>query len=304
MIKDMTNPEGLGPAVQRAILIEELKQLRAAAGLTQAEVAADRDWSISKFTRMENGTAPIGKSDLEGLLRLYGVTDPERTREMFALAAGAQGKGWWEEYYFGPDKAYEAYLGYEDGASSIRSFQGLTIPGLLQTEAYARKLEEIFNLPPAQIERSVRLRLERQKRMAASAPDQHYIVDEVVFHRPVGDVMPDQLRHLQLVARKPHVSLRILPLRAGMHFGLRGAFVLLGFGKLMPDVLYLEGVRRGDLLVAERGTIGVGAGDILQPFDEIATYQDGYNDLLKMALEPEESMDLISAAIRDLEGQE
>jgi transcriptional regulator with XRE-family HTH domain len=302
MIKDMTYPEGLGPAVQRAILIEELKQLRAAAGLTQAEVAADREWSISKFTRMENGTTPIGKSDLEGLLRLYGVTDPERTSEMFALAAGAQEKGWWEEYYSGPDKAYEAYLGYEDGASSIHMFQGLAIPGLLQTEAYARKLEETFNLPPALIERSVRLRLERQKRMAAKAPEQHYIVDEVVFRRPVGDVMPDQLRHLQQVARKQHVSLRILPLRAGMHFGLRGAFVLLGFGKLMPDVLYLEGVRRGDLLVAERGTIGAGAGDILHPFDEIATYQDGYNDLLELALEPEESMDLISAAIRDLEG--
>jgi transcriptional regulator with XRE-family HTH domain len=300
----MTNREGLGPAVQRALLTQELKRLRAAADLTQAEVAADREWSISKFTRMENGAAPIGKSDLEGLLRLYGVTDPERTSEMFALAAGAQEKGWWEEYYSGPDKAYEAYLGYEDGASSIRSFQGLVIPGLLQTEAYARKLEEIFNLPPELIERSVRLRLERQKRMAAKAPEQHYIVDEVVFRRPVGDVMPDQLRHLQLVARKPAVSLRILPLRAGMHFGLRGAFVLLGFGKLMPDVLYLEGVRRGDLLIAEQVAVGVGAGDILHPFDEIATYEDGYNELLKMALEPEESMDLISDAIRDLEGQE
>jgi len=231
------------------------------------------------------------------------VVDPERSNEMLALAVGAQEKSWWEEYYSGPDKAYEAYLGYEDGASSIRSFQGLTIPGLLQTEAYARKLEEIFNLPPALIERSVRLRLERQKKIAARAPEQHYILDEVVLRRPVGDVMPDQLRHLQLVARKPAVSLRILPLRAGMHFGLRGAFVLLGFGKLMADVLYLEGVRRGDLLVAEQAAVGLGAGDILHPFDEIATYQDGYNELLKMALEPEESLDLISSAISDLEGQ-
>jgi len=300
----MTNPEGLGPAVQRALLTQELKRLRDAAGLTQAEVADDRGWSISKFTRMENGAAAVGKSDLEGLLRLYGVTDPKRTSEMFALAAGAQGKGWWEEYYSGPDKAYEAYLGYEDGASSIRAFQGLVIPGLLQTEAYARKFEEIFNLPPALIERSVRLRLERQKKVAAKAPEQHYIIDEVVFRRPVGDVMPDQLRHLQLVARKSAVNLHILPLRAGLHFGLRGAFVLLGFGKLMPEVLYLEGVRRGDLLIAERETVGAGAADVVHPFDEIATYQDGYNELLKMALEPEESMDLISDTIRDLEGQE
>ena len=68
----MTNPKGQGPAVQRAILIEELKRLRTAADLTQAEVAGDRGWSISKFTRMENGTTPIGKSDLEGLMRCTG----------------------------------------------------------------------------------------------------------------------------------------------------------------------------------------------------------------------------------------
>src|SRR5690349_7337808 len=125
MIEDMTNPEGLGPAVQRALLTQELKRLRTAANLTQIEVAEDRAWSVSKFTRMENGTTPIGKSDLEGLLRLYGVTDPERISEMLALAAGAQEKGWWEEYYSGPDKAWETYLGYEDGASSLRTFQGL-----------------------------------------------------------------------------------------------------------------------------------------------------------------------------------
>jgi transcriptional regulator with XRE-family HTH domain len=296
------NPEDLGPTVQRALLTQELKRLRAAADMTQAEVAAHRGWSVSKFTRIENGTASVGKNDLESLLRLvYNVTDQERVDELIALAAGAQKKGWWLEYYPGPDKAFVSYLGYEDGASSIRAFQGLALPGLLQTEAYIREYMAIFHQPQELIERTVGLRLERQKRAAARAPEQHYIVDEAVLHRPVGKVMPDQLRHLLRVAKKPAVDLRIIPLKAGPHFGLKGPFVLLGFGKLMPDVLYLEGVRRGDLLIAEpEATVPAGS-DVLESFDEIATYIDGFNDLQKMALAPADSMDFIEQAIREME---
>src|SRR5215831_12420246 len=93
------NLEGLGPAVQRALLTQELKRLRAAAGMTQEEVARDRGWSVSKFTRIENGILPVNKNDLEGLLtRVYGVTDQERIDELVALAAGARRRGWWEDY--------------------------------------------------------------------------------------------------------------------------------------------------------------------------------------------------------------
>jgi transcriptional regulator with XRE-family HTH domain len=275
------------------LLTQELKRLRAAVDLTQEEVAEDRGWSVSKFTRIESGATSVSKSDLEGLLRLYNVTDRERVNELIDLAMGARERSWWADLYSGSDKAFESYLGYEDGASSIRMFQGLTIPGLLQTEAYIRELGAIFNQPQAMIEQTVKLRLERQRRMAAKAPEQHYIVDEAVLRRPVGHVMPDQLRHLLQVAKKPWVDFRVIPMRAGLHFGLRGAFVLLGFGKLMPDVLYLEGVRRGDLLIAEQAAVGAGASDILQPFDEIATYLDGYSDLRKIALKPADSMDLI-----------
>src|SRR5215469_11735907 len=163
-------PEDLGPAVQRALLTQELKRLRSTAGLTQEEVAQDREWSVSKFTRIENGVTPVGKSDLEGLLRLYGVIDKARVDELIALAAGARERGWWLDYYPGSDKAFEAYLGYEDGASSIRAYQGLTIPGLLQTEAYIRELMGAFNQSKELIEQTVKLRLNRQRRAAARSP--------------------------------------------------------------------------------------------------------------------------------------
>jgi transcriptional regulator with XRE-family HTH domain len=289
----------LGPAVQRALLTQDLKRLRADADLTQEEVAKDRGWSVSKFTRIENGVTPVTKSDLEGLLRLYNVTDKERVDKLISLAAGARERGWWYDYYSGPDKAYEAYLGYEDGASSIREFQGLTIPGLLQTEAYIRELMAIFNQPQELIGQTVRLRLERQRRTSARAPEQQYIVDETVIRRPVGKVMPDQLRHILRVAKKPAVTFRIIPTSAGLHFGMRGAFIILGFGKLMPDVLYLEGVRRGDLLIADQLSVGTGASDVLRPFDEIATYLDGLKDLQKIALGPQDSLDLIEQVIRE-----
>lgn len=289
-------PEDLGPAVQRALLTQELKRLRANAKLTQEEVAQDRGWSVSKFTRIENGQTPVGKSDLEGLLRLYGVADDD-CAELVALAAGARRRGWWLDFYGGQDKAAETFFGYEDGASSIRSYQSLVIPGLLQTEGYTRALMGSYNQPQSLIDKTVYLRRERQRRAAARAPEQHYLVDEVIFQRPVGDVLPDQLRHLLLVAKKPAVDFRIVPVSAGFHIGLRGPFVVLGFGRLMPDILYLEGVRRDDLLIAEQETVGTET-DFVKPFDEIATYIDGFNDLQKIALDPESSIGFLEQVLQ------
>jgi Domain of unknown function (DUF5753) len=260
-----------------------------------------RDWSVSKFTRIENGTAPVSKSDLEGLLRYYGETDQQRIAEMVDLARGARERGWWEKYDYGDDKAFESYLGYEDGASSIHMSQGVVVPGLLQIEPYIRKIAETYQVPPERVNRMVELRLERQRRVAARSPHQCYILDESVLHRPVGDVMPEQLRHLLRVADKPTVSIRVISSSQGLHFGLRGSFVLLGFGDLLEDVLYLEGARRGDLLIAERESInGQGAQGVVHPSDEVARYQDGFDHLLKIALSPADSLDRVRKAVDEL----
>ena len=144
----------------------------------------------------------------------------------------------------------------------------------------------------------MRLRLERQKRIAARTPDQSYILDETVIRRPVGDAMHDQLRHLLQVAQEPEVTIRIIPYSKGLHFGLRGGFVLLGFGGLLDDVLYLEGARRGDLLIGEREAVGPEAPDPEHLATELAQYQDGFNNLLKIALKPDESLEIINEALR------
>jgi hypothetical protein len=263
---------------------------------TQEQVARAREWSVSKFTRIENGNSPISKSDLEGLLRYYGVTDQGRIDELVALARSARLPEWWTNLYHGDDKAFSAYLGWEDGASSIRMCQGLVIPGLLQTEPYMRTLMATYKSQPEDIEEAVALRLERQKRISKRAPLQIYVLDETIIRRPIGDVMPAQLEHLLRVAEKPSVTIRIVPYE-GIHFGLKGSFVLLGFEGHLDDVLYLEGARRGDLLIGQREAIGPGAPDSEHLAIELATYQDGFSGLLKIALEHDASLDVIREAI-------
>jgi transcriptional regulator with XRE-family HTH domain len=294
--------EHLGPAVQRALLISELKRLRSVSGETQEQVAKAREWSVSKFTRIENGTAPVSKSDLEGLLRHYGVTDQDQINELTTLARQAREKAWWYDYDFGDDKAFESYVGYEAGASSIRMSQALVVPGLIQTPEYTRQTMQAWGIPPGNIARGVELRAERQQRVAARGPEQCYILDEGVIRRPVGNVMPEQLRHLVRIAQKPTVTIRVIPFNRGPHFGLRGPFVLLGFDVPLDDVLYLESARRGDLLIAEtkEQVSGPGVPTVENAADEVARYEDGFADLLRLALEPKDSLEFMEQTARDL----
>lgn len=283
-----------GPAVARALLSAELKRLRADSKETQEAVAKACEWSVAKFSRIENGSSSVTKADLESLLRHYGV-DERRINELVDLAREGRTPGWWEDYDFGADKGFEAYVGYEDGASSLRVFQPLVVPGLLQTPEYSLQTMEAWGIPPEVIPRIVKLRQERQRRIAERCPEQFYILDEAVIRRPVGTAMPEQMRHLARVAKKSYVTLRIIPFSRGMHFGLRGPFALLSFEGPLDDVLYLESARRGDLLIAETKdqVAGPHVPKVEDPAAEVARYEDAYAGLLKIALEPEESLKLI-----------
>jgi transcriptional regulator with XRE-family HTH domain len=300
-VKDM-EPSSHGPAVERALLTAELRRLRLASKKRQQDVAKACEWSMSKFTRIENGASPVTKTDLEALLRQYDVTDSARISELTARARIAREKGWWEEYQFGEDKAFQAYVGYEDGASTIRMSQGLVIPGLLQIPKYTRVIMEAYRISPVVIERTISLRQERQRRVADRAPVQSYILDEAALIRPVRDVMVEQLRHLLNVARKRSVQIRVIPFSRGPHFGLKGPFVLLGFDVSLDDVLYLESARRGDLLIAEtkEQVSGPGVPTVADPASEVASYEDGFASLLEVALDPDESLKFIERLARDL----
>lgn len=299
--RDGMNQGSPSPAVQRAILRAELRKLRAASRETQEAVATACEWSLAKFSRIETGISSIRKADLEALLRHYAV-DEGHINELVRLAREARTPGWWEDYNFGADRDFRDYVGYEDGASSIRMWQPLVVPGLLQTPEYTRQTMEAWGLSPDAISRGMRLGEERQRRIAARSPEQHYLLDETVIRRPVGTAMPEQLRHLLRIAQKPAVIIRIIPVSRGPHIGLRGPFVLLSFDNPLDDVLYLESARRGDLLIAETKDpyFTSSVPKIEDPADEIARYQDGFVQLLKMTLESTESLELIERAAAEL----
>src|SRR5581483_7531915 len=199
----------------------------------------------------------------------------------------------------GHDRGFEAYVGYEDGASLIRMFQPLVVPGLLQIPQYSLQTLEAWGIAPKIIPRIVELRQERQRRTAERHPKQFYILDEAVIRRPVGSAMSRQLRHLVNVAKKPYVTVRIIPFSLGMHFGLQGPFALLSFDGPLDDVLYLESARRGDLLIATKDQVaGPKVPKVEDPAAEVAKYEDAYAGLLKLALEPDESLELIEQAAR------
>ena len=286
------------PAVARALLSSELKKFRAARGETQEAVAQACEMSIAKFSRIENVISPPSKGDLLLVLRHYGVDDT-RTDELTQLARVARSHGWWQRYDFAADKGFEAYVGYEDGASVIRMSQPLVIPGLLQTPDYTRQVMRAWGIGDDVIARAIALREERQDRVAARAPEQVYILDGEILRRPVGNALGGQLAHLLKVAAKPAVTIRIVPLEAGTHFGLRGPFVLLSFPGELEDVLYLESARRGDLLIAENKDQlgGPNTPKFENPAEVVAEYKDGFKTLTDLALSPDESLKTIERSI-------
>jgi transcriptional regulator with XRE-family HTH domain len=283
-----------GPVVQRARLTAELQRLRRDAGKTQEEVAHALDWSASKLIRIEGGNVRISTTDLQALLRHYGVTDEDRISELSALARGARERGWWTLYKESLDDAYSTYLGYELGASFVRSFSPLVVPGLLQTEDYARALT-IEYVPGPVAEAVIEVRMQRQDKMFTreDLPQQHYVLDEAVIRRRVGgqrdqEIMPRQLARLLELALRPDITIELIPFEKGAHFGMRGEFTVLGFETGPAGVLYLENMQR-PVTVSES--------------DEVASYLEAFDHLRQLALREDESIAFIKAAVARMNGE-
>lgn len=223
----------------------ELRRLREQAGLSRDDVAeALEDWTVSRLTKAETGRwSKFRHADLRQLLSLYGVTEQRDQEPYVNLVRKSKTKGWWTQ----PGYAEVAvdYTAFEDAASMIETFEPCNVPGLLQTEDYARALARANPANDTEeAERRVALRLERQKLLDTDGPELWAIIDEALLHRPVGgpEVMAAQLHHLIEVANSRLVNLQVLPFAAGAHPGMDGSFVILTFTDppLGPPVVYLE----------------------------------------------------------------
>jgi transcriptional regulator with XRE-family HTH domain len=235
-----------GPTVLRIVLGSQLRRLRERRQITCEEAGAAIRASHSKISRMELGRVRCRRRDVADLLTLYGVTDEDEQKGMLALADRANEPGWWHSYSDILPNWFEIYIGLEEAASRIRTYEVQFVPGLLQTEDYARAVTLLGHpsAPGHEVERRVGLRMRRQSLLEADDPAHLWaVVDEAVLRRPLGgkQVMRRQLEHLLELTELPNVTLQVVPFKRGGHAAAGGPFSILRFAdRDLPDVVYLE----------------------------------------------------------------
>ena len=274
----------MGPTARARRLTGRLRQLREQTGLSQERAAGLMHWHRLKLVRIEGAKVIPSEEETAALCDLYGAPD---TALLTALARDAGKRGWWNDF---ADVFHGSYVADEDLASDISTWQAPLVPGLLQTEDYARAV--IANANPT--ESSARIRRRVQARMARRvvltradppAPRLRAVFDESVLYRPVGGphVHAAQLGYLLRESQRPNVELRVVPFAAGATPGLEGRFTLLEFDPALdlPMVVFIESPA-GDLYVEDAPSI--------------RRVSIAYEQVLEAALTPEHTAALISDA--------
>jgi len=256
----MTGP--VSPAVRRRRLAAELREIRESKNKSGEAVAAALKWSPSKISRYERARTGLRPREVERLLDYYGITGPRRAH-LLALAEDAAQKAWWEEFGDSLSEDYQQFIGLEHEAASIAIWHVVVVPGLLQTEAYARHIIGSYSRvepnPPGMIGRMVRVRMRRQQELNRAGLQLSVVLDESILTRRVGDesVMYEQLQRLAQAADRPNLTLQILPLDA-QQIAFGESFVVFGFGAdddaVLQDVVSTEHLRSGATLQGERET--------------------------------------------------
>ena len=250
--RDQADPYGgrtaehVGPTVARMLLGAQLRQMREKAGITCEEAGDVIRASGSKISRLELGRTGFKLRDVNDLLSLYGVHDDADRATPVALARQANTPGWWRAYDEVVPSWFEPYLGMEQAARLIRCIEIQFVPGLLQTQDYARTIIRLAHSDATKTEINLRLALRMRRQELLYRPDPPHlwaIIDEAVLRRPIGDAetMRAQIRHMIELCQLRHVTIQVLPFSAGLHPAASGATTLLRFAEgHLPDVVYLE----------------------------------------------------------------
>jgi transcriptional regulator with XRE-family HTH domain len=282
------------PTVRRRRLAVELRRLRG--GRTGTTVAKALGWSPAKVSRYELGQGTFPLEEIEKLLEYYGVTEPRRA-QLLDLAAEANERAWWDDYADALSPQYMEFIGLEAEAVSELEWQVEAVPGLLQTEEYARAIhtahQQVVLMPPGIFERRIRARMIRQELLTTRNPPLvlSVVIDEAVLLRKVGsrEVMARQLRHLAEMTQLPNVELRILPLE-GESSLMAESFVVFGFSpehetSRLGDVVSTESVENYFSIEGETDTY---------------TFRLFFLAFTAAALSPDDSRELILETTRRL----
>ncbi len=237
---------GGGSMVRRILLGSQLRRLREGRGITREDAGYAIRASESKISRMELGRVSFKERDVADLLSLYGVNDGAEREALLGLVREANKSGWWHSYNDVLPGWFQTYVGLEEAATLIRTYEVQFVPGLLQSEDYARAVfgQSRPVISDEELERRVSLRLRRQKLLTdGNSPRLWAVIDEAALRRPVGGpkVMRGQLQYLIDIAEQPNVVIQVMPFRFGAHAGESGAFSILRFPEQdLADVVYLE----------------------------------------------------------------
>jgi hypothetical protein len=288
--------ETTGSTVPRRQLGRHLRDLRNSQRLTVRAAAQRLEWSEAKIWRIETGQVGLRSLDVETVCRIYGAA-PGLTEALMGLAKETKARGWWHAYGGVIPDGFDVYIGLEESAAGISWYESELVPGLLQTESYARAIIGAGNpgVDDEEINRRVHVRVARQALVTrvTAAPELNIVLNEAILRRPVGgvEVMSGQLRRLLDASGLPNVALRVMPFSAGLHHGIMsGPFEILRFplngdGRASePPTVYVDGFT-GDLY--------------LDKPKEIARYDEAFSAIWSSALNEKASQDLLRQVTKE-----
>lgn len=278
------------PTIRLRRLAAELRRLRVAAGLTVESVTEVTGLDQSSLYRIERAQNKPQRRTVTTLLQLYKV-DQERQATLLGWLKESGQTGWFQVYEPFLPEQYQAYVAFEHEAERLKNYESLFVPGLLQTEDYARAVIEGVEagkgLSSEDVLRRVEVRVQRQAVLARPVPMQlHAVVDEAAIRRQVGgaQVMRDQLAHLVRACSMPNVRLQVVPFGAGAHPGMPGSFVVMDFADPFDaPLVYTDGI----------------AGDaFLETGEDVARFAGTFDLIAKAALSPAHTKNLIQEAAK------
>jgi transcriptional regulator with XRE-family HTH domain len=277
------------PTVRLRRLAAELRTLRAASELTREEVVERTGINAATMYRIEHARVRPQTRTLRTLLDLYGV-EKEQQAELVDLLREARERGWLHAYQSELPEQYTNYIGFEGEAESVWNYESLFVPGLLQTEDYARAVIRggLPNASNSEIDRRVEVRMERQEVLRNDNPLNLWgIVDEAAVRRRVGgrEVMRVQLRRLIEAAELPHITFQVIPFDVGAHAGMPGSFVFMQFAEAaIPDLIYIDSMA-GELFLEEES--------------DVRRYRLIFEHLRAVAMSPTASKTMVSSLITE-----
>ena len=283
-------PSGRGVTARRIVLGTQLRQLRERAGITRADAGYAIRASESKVSRLELGRVAFKERDIDDLLVMYGVNDAAERAAFLDLVSQANQPGWWRRFNAVMPGWFNDFVGLEESASRIQAYELQYVPGLLQTEAYARAIVTRGrpNFVPPDAERRIALRMQRQKLVTGIDPPKVWMVlDHSVLRRPIGGraVLKQQLKYLLELTEQANVTLQVVPEHLS-GYAAEGSFTILRFAEReLLDIVYVEHLS-GALY--------------LDSAEDLETYSRALDRLMVDAETPDGTRQIITKAINEI----